>query len=91
MGRTQRDNQRIAALHTPNRETTLKAKDFPGPFVALRGRPSAEILHKAAAICAGYSKASREPVAEVLVSGPDGEQVLKVKPLRPEDAHTLIV
>ncbi len=91
VGRTQQDNQCIQDLHDPDRETTLKVMDFPGPIVAVRGHPSADMLHRAAAICAGYSKASQEPVVKVLVAGPDGEQVLKVRPVRPDDARGLIV
>ncbi len=91
VGRTQKDNQRIQDLLTPNRETTIKVRDFPGPVVAVRGRPSAEILHQAAAICAGYSKASGQPMVKVLISGPDGEQVLETRPVPPDDARAFII
>ncbi len=91
MGRTQKDNQRIEDLHEPDNQATLKVRDFPGPFVAVRGRPSPEVLLQAAAICAGYSKASRESAVIVLASGPDGQQSLKVEPLLPEEARQLII
>ncbi|MDJ0853674.1 MAG: tRNA 4-thiouridine(8) synthase ThiI [Desulfobacterales bacterium] len=91
VGRTQQDNQRIQDLHLPDRETTLKVRDFPGPVVAVRGRPSAAILHQAAAICAGYSKASGEPVVEVLISGPDGQKVLETRSIPPDEARAFII
>ncbi len=91
VGRTQKDNQRIEDLHEPDNQATLKVRDFPGPFVAVRGRPSPEVLHQAAAICAGYSKASRASAVIVLASGPDGQQSLKVEPLLPEEARQLII
>ena len=91
VGRTQKDNQRIEDLHEPDNQATLKVRDFPGPFVAVRGRPSPEVLLQAAAICAGYSKASRESAVIVLASGPDGQQSLKVEPLLPEEARQLII
>ncbi len=91
VGRTQQDNQRIQDLHLPDRETTLRVRDFPGPVVAVRGRPAAEILHQAAAICAGYSKASGEPVVKVLVSGPDGQKVLETQPISPDEARAFII
>lgn len=91
VGRTQKDNQQILALHDLGHETTLKVKDFPGPIVAIRGRVSSPILQQAAAICAGYSKAAREPAVDVLVSGPGGTQTLRVEPMPPDEVRPLIV
>ena len=91
VGRTQKDNQRIEALHDDVADIHLKVKDFPGPFVAVRGRPSPEALHQAAAICAGYSKAAREAEVIVLASGPDGQQTLRVRPVLAAEARTLII
>ncbi|MDJ0882747.1 MAG: tRNA 4-thiouridine(8) synthase ThiI [Desulfobacterales bacterium] len=91
VGRTQKDNQRIEALHDNDADIHLKLKDFPGPFVAVRGRPSPEALDQAAAICAGYSKATREVEVIVLASGPDGQQTLRVRPVLPAEARTLMI
>ena len=91
VGRTQKDNQRIEALNDDDADIHLKVKDFPGPFVAVRGRPSPEALDQAAAICAGYSKATREVEVIVLASGPDGQQTLRVRPVLPAEARTLMI
>ena len=91
VGRTQRDNERIEDIHARDGETTLRVMDFPGPVVAVRGRPSASILQQAVAICAGYSKASRESVVKVLVSGTDGQQVFETRPIPPDKARALII
>ena len=57
----------------------------------MAGRASGEVLATAAAICAGYSKAARRPEVDVLASGPDGRQTLRVEPLRPDDVHDLMI
>jgi tRNA U34 2-thiouridine synthase MnmA/TrmU len=91
VGRTQRDNQRILALHDPRRDVVLKVRDFPGPTVVVAGQASPQVLAQAAAICAGYSKAARETVVDVLVTAPEGERILTIAPLRPEAARDLMV
>ncbi len=50
VGRTQKDNQRILALHDADQDTTLRVRDFPGPVIAIRGRASQQNLETAAAI-----------------------------------------
>ena len=91
VGRTQKDNRNILALQDPHRDTTLNVINYPGPVVVVAGRASGEALVTAAAICAGYSKAARQTEVDVLASSPDGRQTLRVKPLRPDDVHALMV
>ena len=91
VGRTQKDNRNILAQHDPHRDTTLNVTNYPGPVVVVAGRAYGKALSTAAAICAGYSKAARQAEVEVLASGPDGQQTLRVKPLRPDDVHDLMI
>jgi tRNA U34 2-thiouridine synthase MnmA/TrmU len=91
VGRTQKDNQQILVQHDPTRETTLTVRDFPGPTAVISGETSPEMLIQAAALCAGYSKASREPEVDVLAAGPDGRQTLRVRPVRPEAMRALMI
>ena len=91
VGRTQKENQQIRALRDPRRDTTFKVKDYPGPTVLLAGMPSADNLTKAAAICAGYSKASREAAVDVLTTSPKGQRTLRVTPVAPQEVHALMI
>jgi tRNA U34 2-thiouridine synthase MnmA/TrmU len=91
VGRTQKENQQIRALHDPDQEVVLKVKDSPGPTVVVAGPPSADNLARAAAICAGYSKASREAEVDVLAATPEGPQILRVAPILPSDVHSIMI
>lgn len=91
VGRTQKDNQQILAQHDPSRETTLNVIDYPGPVVVIAGKTSPEALTKAAAICAGYSKAAQETEADVLATFPDGQHTLRVKPIRPDKVRAFMI
>jgi tRNA U34 2-thiouridine synthase MnmA/TrmU len=91
VGRTQKDNQHILAHHDPARETILNVQNFPGPTVVISTKASPEALGRAAAICAGYSKASREAWVDVLAAGPDGQRTLRVTPLHPEKVRSLMI
>jgi tRNA U34 2-thiouridine synthase MnmA/TrmU len=91
VGRTQKENQQIRALHDPRRGTILKVRDYPGPTVIMAGKPTVENLTRAAAICAGYSKASRETKVDVLATGPEGQHTLRVTPILPEDVRSIMI
>jgi hypothetical protein len=49
------------------------------------------VVAKAAAICAGYSKAPVDQEVDVLVTGPTGKDVIQVYPLSPDTVSDLLV
>jgi tRNA-specific 2-thiouridylase len=70
VGRTQRDNEAILALRSPQ-DFWLKVDNYPGPVVLLCGSDSWEDLEEAASLAAAYSDAP--PGATVMVTaGDDG-------------------
>jgi predicted ribosome quality control (RQC) complex YloA/Tae2 family protein len=91
VGRTQAENQRLADLHEPNSEFLLRLKAYPGPTVLVRSQASRTALEKAAAICAGYSKAPAEREVEVLLQSSSREAVIRVKPLPPDAIGALLI
>ncbi|MBL0712772.1 MAG: tRNA 4-thiouridine(8) synthase ThiI [Desulfosarcina sp.] len=90
VGRTQTDNQHILAHHDPTRDATVTVKDYPGPTLVIPGGASPEAFARAAAICAGYSKASQEARVDVLITRPDGQQTLRVPPISPAEVRALM-
>jgi len=91
VGRTQGENQQILDLHDPGGDILLKLKAYPGPIVLAPGDASAAALRKAAAICAGYSKAPSDQTVEVQATGPGGRDVIQVEPLPPASVSRLLI
>ena len=91
VGRTQGENQRIMDFHDPAGDILLKLKSYPGPTVLAPDDVSPSALEKAAAICAGYSKAPLDREVEVTVTAPDRQEVLRVMPLAPEGVSDLLI
>jgi predicted ribosome quality control (RQC) complex YloA/Tae2 family protein len=50
-------------------DTLMKLKAYPGPTVLITSPASPTVVAKAAAICAGYSKAPVDQEVDVLVTG----------------------
>ena len=46
---------------------------------------------RAAAICVGYSKAPRGAPVDVVVTAPNGERVMQVVAIPPEEVRSLMV
>ena len=90
VGRTQGENQRIFDLSDPAHDILLKLNAYPGPTVLIPGGASLPALKKAAAICAGYSKAPANQEVEVLVTSVNKRKPLRVVPL-PLDAVSVLL
>jgi len=91
VGRTQGENQRILDFHDPSGDILLKLKAYPGPTVLAPHDASPAALQKAAAICAGYSKAPLDQRIDVQVTAPDNRDVIQVIPLPPESVSALLI
>jgi predicted ribosome quality control (RQC) complex YloA/Tae2 family protein len=61
----------------------MKLKTYPGPTVLITSPASSAVVAKAAAICAGYSKAPVDQEVDVLVTSPTGKDVIQVCPCPP--------
>ena len=83
VGRSEADNGMIETLYVPETDTFMRMVDLPGPLVLIPQVASADMVERAAAICAGYTKAKTGQEVQVLVRSPEGERVIQVKPLDP--------
>jgi predicted ribosome quality control (RQC) complex YloA/Tae2 family protein len=50
-----------------------------------------EDVVRAAAVCVGYSKAPRGAPVDVVVTAPNGERVVRVVAIPPEEVRSLMV
>jgi tRNA-uridine 2-sulfurtransferase len=91
VGRTEKDNQGILAHHAPERDVVLDVRDHPSPIGLIPGGTDERSSLLAAAICVGYSKAPRLAPVPVIVKRPQGESVIPVMALPPEDVRTLMI
>lgn len=91
VGRNKADNARILELYRPDQDIFLKLKTVTGPAGLLGSGAEQPEIAKAAAICAGYSKAPGDQPAAVLATGPDGAMEIAVLPEKGEDVRKLLV
>ncbi|MDY0220844.1 MAG: tRNA 4-thiouridine(8) synthase ThiI [Desulfobacterium sp.] len=79
VGRSDADNGMIETFYDPEKDTLLRMNDMPGPLVLIPGVVSLAMVERAAAICAGYTKAVTGQEVSVLVLSPQGKRIVKVK------------
>jgi len=91
VGRSKVENQRIEALIDPAVDTVFRVKGYPGPVALVPNACDGETARQAAAICAGYSKAPVDEIAEVLVIRGDLKKVLTVMPIAPRENRSLLL
>jgi len=91
VGRTQGENQKIVDHHDPVGDTLLKLESYPGPTVLVTCQASRAAVEKAAAICAGYSKAPLDQKADVLMTTSAQKEVIQVLPLPPDEVSVLLI
>lgn len=77
VGRTKTDNDNICKHYRPTKDILIKSHKIPGPVVLLPLGGPTDLVHQAAEICIGYSKAKAGVEAELLVKTPKGERILK--------------
>lgn len=70
VGRTQRDNEAIAALCGPS-DLLLKVEDYPGPLVLISGEAAAADREEAASLAAAYSDAATDTPVRVITQDGD--------------------
>lgn len=91
VGRTEKDNESILAHHDPARDVVIDVKNHPSPIGLIpRGAEERTVL-LGASICVGYSKAPRLAPVPVIVKRPQGESVVQVIALLPEDVRKLMI
>ena len=91
VGRTQQENQKIVDHQDENEAILLKLKSYPGPTVLVPKGVSRDALEKAAAICAGYSKAPRDREVDVQLTSSSRTAIVRVRPLPPEAFEALLI
>lgn len=91
VGRTQEENQKIIDHHDPACDTLLKLKSYPGPTVLIASHAPRAALEKAAAVCAGYSRAPIDQDADVLVTTSTQKEVIQVLPLSPDKVSAFLI
>ncbi|MFZ5569152.1 MAG: tRNA 4-thiouridine(8) synthase ThiI [Thermodesulfobacteriota bacterium] len=83
VGRTQFDNQKIVDHHDPRAHMLVKVCDHPGPVTLVPLDIDDELLHRAAAVCAGYAKTPAGVEVTVRCESAAGVRILAVRPLAP--------
>ena len=91
VGRTKQDNQNIMGHAASNKDLLLKVKSHPGPTVVAPADADKTALFLAAAICAGYSKASELATTVVQITGPGRSETLSVLPVLPNEAKRFLI
>lgn len=90
IGRNKLDNENIMKYYLPKEDTLIMVKKIPGPVLIMKNG-SREDVFKAAAICAGYSKALKDSMVGVKVTNINGTESVLVKPCHPASVKKLII
>ena len=91
VGRTRNDNEMIIKYHDSLKDTLLKVRRIPGPVLLIPKGAGKSLVHMAASVCIGYSKADTDTDQEVQVVTPDGKQVLKTKGTSPQEVKKYMI
>lgn len=91
IGRTKQDNENIIKYHNSSEDIIIKVKDFPSPIVIVPHKASKDIIIKAAAICAGYSKAPDNTRIDVSVVSSCRTDTIKVTGILPAEIKELLL
>lgn len=91
VGRTQPDNEKLMNLYDPVRDSLFKTQGRPGPTVVMPGGGPQGMIYLAAAICAGYSKASETSPTAVQVTAGGKADTISVLPVTPQEAKRFLI
>lgn len=91
VGRTQQDNENLMKVCDPAKDTILKVKNRPGPTVIMPGGGPHGMIYLAAAICAGYAKASGTSPTAVQVTAGGEVNTISVLPVTPQEAKRFLI
>lgn len=91
VGRDKADNTGLMAHYDRSAHIFLKTRGFPGPVGLVPDPVDADGVRRAAAICAGYSRAPAGTPATVKVVAPDDRWMIEVVPLPPAESRRLLV
>jgi len=94
VGKSQGDNNQIVSMYRPDRDILIRHAFLAGPMVLIPGgsqNREIEILSRAGAICAGYTKTKPGDRAEIVVRSDEEEHHMIVYALAPEAFQTLMI
>ncbi|MFP4193493.1 MAG: tRNA 4-thiouridine(8) synthase ThiI [Desulfobacterales bacterium] len=92
VGRNKAENEKIISFFDSREDTLLRLCAIAGPVGLIPGSFPAELVKRAAGICAGYSKAPRERTVKVEIIPPgQSAKMVSVIPVNPKQASGLII
>ncbi len=91
VGRKKDDNINILNCHNPEKDTTLKVAEFPGPIVLVPNSINEETIMLAASICVGYSKAPDFTPADVTVTTSREKKTIQILGIPPSSVKKLML
>lgn len=94
VGKSQSDNNKIESMYKPDRDILIRHAFLAGPMVLIPGGGHSrdpEIVSRAGAICAGYTKTKPGERAQILVKSGGDERHITVYTLAPESFQDLMI
>ena len=91
VGRTKDDNERISQYYNSKKDTLVKLKGSPGPFVLIPQSSGGNSAKFGAAICIGYSKMSNLEPTDVMIVTPKGKETVQMLGISPSDIKQLLI
>ncbi len=91
VGRTKLENTYLEKYADPSSDVLIRLQRRPGPLSLFLGAWDEAAVKLAGAICVGYSKAPINSAVPVVLSTPEGKQVVPVLGISPADVKKLLV
>jgi len=91
VGRNKSDNENIVSCYRPESDVLTQMAVHPGPVGLIPHGAPEEIVHWAASVCAGYSKAPACERTAVKIHMPDGTKTIAVPPIPNEQVQSLMI
>jgi len=91
VGRNKADNEAIFSCFRPNTDILIKTIGFPGPLVLIPNGGEEALVHRAAAIGAGYGKAPADQQADMGIMYPGGQKTIRVSPIPHAEVSGLLI
>jgi len=90
IGRNKLNNENIMKYYLPKEDTLITTKKIPGPLLIMKNGTREDVF-KAAAICAGYSKALKDAMVDVEITNINGTESVMVKGCHPSSIKKLMI
>lgn len=92
VGRNKEENDKMIQFYNPAQDSCICLKNMPGPLGIVAHDTAPGLINKAAAICAGYSKAPLNQASDAEVIQPGRQpRVISVVPVEPQFASQWMI